>query len=128
MAHFTMGPQEKLTMLLMKLSLIITCLIFFQSLVSSPSSRQIDSSASLTAAGGLVIARTSTRCCLFIELTTGPRRGRGGGATRGWMDGWMEDKEGQIGRYMAERKRRREGEEREQQSFSQTLWTPLTST
>uniref|UniRef100_A0A8C9ZFI7 Uncharacterized protein n=1 Tax=Sander lucioperca TaxID=283035 RepID=A0A8C9ZFI7_SANLU len=46
---------EKLTMLLMKLSLIITCLIFFQSLVSSPSIRQIDSRASLTAAGGLVI-------------------------------------------------------------------------
>uniref|UniRef100_A0A7N6FAS9 Uncharacterized protein n=1 Tax=Anabas testudineus TaxID=64144 RepID=A0A7N6FAS9_ANATE len=60
---------EKLTMLLMKLSLIITCLIFFQSLVSSPSIRQIDSRASLTAAGGLVIARTSTRCCRLIELT-----------------------------------------------------------
>uniref|UniRef100_A0A671V435 Uncharacterized protein n=1 Tax=Sparus aurata TaxID=8175 RepID=A0A671V435_SPAAU len=60
---------EKLTMLLMKLSLIITCLIFFQSLVSSPSMRQIDSRASLTAAGGLVMARTSTRCCRLIELT-----------------------------------------------------------
>uniref|UniRef100_A0A673C2X3 Uncharacterized protein n=1 Tax=Sphaeramia orbicularis TaxID=375764 RepID=A0A673C2X3_9TELE len=60
---------EKLTMLLMKLSLIITCLIFFQSLVSSPSMRQIDSRASLTAEGGLVIARTSTRCCRLIELT-----------------------------------------------------------
>lgn len=56
-------------MLLMKLSLIITCLIFFQSLVSSPSIRQMDSRASLTAAGGLVIARTSTRCCRLIELT-----------------------------------------------------------
>lgn len=56
-------------MLLMKLSLIITCLIFFQSLVSSPSIRQIDSKASLTTAGGLVIVRTSTRCCRLIELT-----------------------------------------------------------
>lgn len=56
-------------MLLMKLSLIITCLIFFQSLVSSPSIRQIDSKASFTTAGGLVIVRTSTRCCRFIELT-----------------------------------------------------------
>lgn len=56
-------------MLLMKFSLIITCLIFFQSPVSSPSIRQIDSKASLTAAGGLVIVRTSTRCCRLIELT-----------------------------------------------------------
>ena len=72
-------------MLLMKLSLIITCLIFFQSPVSSPSSRQIDSRASLTAAGGLVIARTSTRCCLFIELTTGPRCGGVDVVVVGWM-------------------------------------------
>lgn len=66
-----MSSETKLTMLEMKLSLIITCLIFFQSLVSSPSRRQIDSRASLTAAGGLAIARTSTRCCFFIELTAG---------------------------------------------------------
>uniref|UniRef100_A0A8C1H4W5 Uncharacterized protein n=1 Tax=Cyprinus carpio carpio TaxID=630221 RepID=A0A8C1H4W5_CYPCA len=64
-----MSSETKLTMLEMKLSLIITCLIFFQSLVSSPSRRQIDSRASLTAAGGLAIARTSTRCCFLIELT-----------------------------------------------------------
>uniref|UniRef100_A0A3B3U7W4 Uncharacterized protein n=1 Tax=Poecilia latipinna TaxID=48699 RepID=A0A3B3U7W4_9TELE len=63
------SSEEKLTMLLMKLSLIITCLIFFQSPVSSPSMRQIDSRASLTAAGGLVMARTSTRCCRLMELT-----------------------------------------------------------
>uniref|UniRef100_A0A4W3JFA9 Uncharacterized protein n=1 Tax=Callorhinchus milii TaxID=7868 RepID=A0A4W3JFA9_CALMI len=56
-------------MLVMKLSLIITCLIFFQSFVSSPSRRQIDSKASFTAAGGLAMALTSTRCCFFIELT-----------------------------------------------------------
>uniref|UniRef100_A0A672PVU4 Uncharacterized protein n=1 Tax=Sinocyclocheilus grahami TaxID=75366 RepID=A0A672PVU4_SINGR len=64
-----LNESTKLTMLEMKLSLIITCLIFFQSLVSSPSRRQIDSRASLTAAGGLAIARTSTRCCFLIELT-----------------------------------------------------------
>uniref|UniRef100_A0A8C2BT09 Uncharacterized protein n=1 Tax=Cyprinus carpio TaxID=7962 RepID=A0A8C2BT09_CYPCA len=64
-----MSSETKLTMLEMKLSLIITCLIFFQSLVSSPSRRQIDSRASLTAAGGLAITRTSTRCCFLIELT-----------------------------------------------------------
>lgn len=68
---YLMSSETKLTILEMKLSLIITCLIFFQSLVSSPSRRQIDSSASLTAAGGLAMARTSTRCCFFIELTAG---------------------------------------------------------
>uniref|UniRef100_A0A8C7YAG6 Uncharacterized protein n=1 Tax=Oryzias sinensis TaxID=183150 RepID=A0A8C7YAG6_9TELE len=73
------SSKEKLTMLLMKLSLMITCLIFFQSLVSSPSKRQIDSKASLTAAGGLVIARTSTRCCLLIELTIEKQSQRGRG-------------------------------------------------
>uniref|UniRef100_A0AAY4DNY6 Uncharacterized protein n=1 Tax=Denticeps clupeoides TaxID=299321 RepID=A0AAY4DNY6_9TELE len=67
--QYLMSSETKLTMLEMKLSLIITCLIFFQSLVSSPSRRQIDSRASFTAAGGLAMARTSTRCCFFIELT-----------------------------------------------------------
>ena len=85
-------------MLLMKLSLIITCLIFFQSLVSSPSKRQIDSRASLTAAGGLVIARTSTRCCRLIELTASQveggkcvkeRRSKRGGEV------WRNKKEGE---------------------------------
>lgn len=70
-----MSSETKLTMLEMKLSLIITCLIFFQSLVSSPSRRQIDSKASFTAAGGLAMARTSTRCCFLIELTAGDGRG-----------------------------------------------------
>lgn len=74
---YLISSEEKLTMLLMKLSLIITCLIFFQSLVSSPSIRQIDSKASLTAAGGFVMARTSTRCCRLIELTAGEGRGTG---------------------------------------------------
>uniref|UniRef100_A0A667Z761 Uncharacterized protein n=1 Tax=Myripristis murdjan TaxID=586833 RepID=A0A667Z761_9TELE len=81
------SSKVKLTMLLMKLSLIITCLIFFQSLVSSPSNRQIDSRASLTAAGGLVIARTSTRCCRFIELT----------AMKGMKGGWRRTMKNRVG-------------------------------
>ena len=82
-----MSSETKLTMLEMKLSLIITCLIFFQSLVSSPSRRQIDSNASLTAAGGLAMARTSTRCCFFIELTAGEGMEEWG---RGWREKGME--------------------------------------
>uniref|UniRef100_A0A8C5Q5N8 Uncharacterized protein n=1 Tax=Leptobrachium leishanense TaxID=445787 RepID=A0A8C5Q5N8_9ANUR len=62
-----------LIMFVMKLSLRETVLIFFQSLVSSPRRRQIDSKASFTGAGGLAIALTSTRCCLFIELTASRR-------------------------------------------------------
>lgn len=90
-----MSSETKLTMLEMKLSLIITCLIFFQSLVSSPSRRQIDSSASLTAAGGLAMARTSTRCCFFIELTAGEVRGGGGmGEGQEGRGGWR--KGGQV--------------------------------
>ena len=57
------------TIVLMKLSLIITARIDFQSLAFSPSSRQIDSSATLTTAGGFAIDRTSTKCCFFIDFT-----------------------------------------------------------
>uniref|UniRef100_A0A670HSU0 Uncharacterized protein n=1 Tax=Podarcis muralis TaxID=64176 RepID=A0A670HSU0_PODMU len=64
-----MSSILKLTMLVMKLSFRITGLIFFQSFVSSPNRRQMDSKASFTAAGGLPIALTSIRCCFFIELT-----------------------------------------------------------
>lgn len=85
-----MSSETKLTMLEMKLSLIITCLIFFQSLVSSPSRRQIDSSASLTAAGGLAMARTSTRCCFFIELTAGEVREGGMGEEQEGRGGWRK--------------------------------------
>lgn len=53
----------------MKFSLMMMERICFQSVVLSPKSRQIDSSASFTAAGGLAIERTSTRCCFFIDLT-----------------------------------------------------------
>uniref|UniRef100_A0A8B9DVE6 Uncharacterized protein n=1 Tax=Anser cygnoides TaxID=8845 RepID=A0A8B9DVE6_ANSCY len=60
---------EKLTMVGMKFSLMMMERICFQSVVLSPSSRQMDSSASFTAAGGLAIERTSTRCCFFIDFT-----------------------------------------------------------
>uniref|UniRef100_A0A8C3B9F0 Uncharacterized protein n=1 Tax=Cairina moschata TaxID=8855 RepID=A0A8C3B9F0_CAIMO len=60
---------EKLTMVGMKFSLMMMDRICFQSVVLSPSSRQMDSSASFTAAGGLAIERTSTRCCFFIDFT-----------------------------------------------------------
>uniref|UniRef100_A0A8C4THS7 Uncharacterized protein n=1 Tax=Erpetoichthys calabaricus TaxID=27687 RepID=A0A8C4THS7_ERPCA len=77
-SKYLMSSETKLTMLEMKLSLITTCLIFFQSLVSSPSNRQIDSKASFTTAGGLPMARTSTRCCFLIELTATRRVKRDG--------------------------------------------------
>uniref|UniRef100_A0A8C0BDS3 Uncharacterized protein n=1 Tax=Buteo japonicus TaxID=224669 RepID=A0A8C0BDS3_9AVES len=63
------GKTEKLTMVGMKFSLMMIERICFQSVVLSPSNRQMDSSASLTAAGGLAIERTSTRCCFFIDFT-----------------------------------------------------------
>lgn len=40
-----------------------------QSDARSPNSRQIDSIANLTVAGGFAIVRTSTNCCFFIDLT-----------------------------------------------------------
>jgi hypothetical protein len=57
------------TMVLIKLSLMITARIDFQSLAFSPSRRQIDSNASFTSSGGFAIERTSTRCCLLIDFT-----------------------------------------------------------
>lgn len=53
----------------MKFSRIITARIDFQSDAFSPSSKQIDSKANLTIAGGFAIDRTSTRCCFLIDLT-----------------------------------------------------------
>ena len=64
-----MSSVLKLTIVLMKLSFIIMPRIIFQSVVFSPSSRQIDSRAILTAPGGLAMDRISTRCCLRIPLT-----------------------------------------------------------
>lgn len=57
------------TIVLIKLSLIITARIDFQSLAFSPNKRQIDSKASLTTAGGFAMDRTSTKCCFFIDFT-----------------------------------------------------------
>uniref|UniRef100_A0A8B9XKR8 Uncharacterized protein n=1 Tax=Bos mutus grunniens TaxID=30521 RepID=A0A8B9XKR8_BOSMU len=69
----TPRPQQKgeLTMVGMKFSLMMMERICFQSVVLSPSSRQMDSSASFTAAGGLAMDRTSTRCCFLMDFTAG---------------------------------------------------------
>uniref|UniRef100_A0A3P8V2G2 Uncharacterized protein n=1 Tax=Cynoglossus semilaevis TaxID=244447 RepID=A0A3P8V2G2_CYNSE len=61
--------SEKLTMVGMKFSLMMIDRICFQSVVLSPRSRQMDSRASFTAAGGLAMDRTSTRCCFLMDLT-----------------------------------------------------------
>lgn len=53
----------------MKFSRIITARIDFQSDAFSPRSKQMDSNANLTIAGGLAIERTSTRCCFLMDFT-----------------------------------------------------------
>lgn len=63
------SSAEKLTMVGMKFSLMMMERICFQSVVLSPRSKQIDSRASFTAAGGLAMERTSTRCCFLMDLT-----------------------------------------------------------
>uniref|UniRef100_A0A674J837 Uncharacterized protein n=1 Tax=Terrapene triunguis TaxID=2587831 RepID=A0A674J837_9SAUR len=63
------SSAEKFTIVGMKFSLIMMERICFQSVVLSPNSRQMDSSASFTAPGGLAIERTSTSCCCFIDFT-----------------------------------------------------------
>uniref|UniRef100_A0A3Q2QKE5 Uncharacterized protein n=1 Tax=Fundulus heteroclitus TaxID=8078 RepID=A0A3Q2QKE5_FUNHE len=70
------SSASKLTMVGMKFSLMMMERICFQSVVLSPSSRQMDSRASLTAAGGLAMERTSTRCCFFIDLTAAVQEGK----------------------------------------------------
>uniref|UniRef100_A0A8C4DUA2 Uncharacterized protein n=1 Tax=Dicentrarchus labrax TaxID=13489 RepID=A0A8C4DUA2_DICLA len=60
---------EKLTIVGMKFSLMMMERICFQSVVLSPRSKQMDSRASFTAAGGLAMERTSTRCCFLMDLT-----------------------------------------------------------
>lgn len=69
LALYLISSAEKLTMVGMKFSLIMMERICFQSVVLSPNSRQMDSSANFTAAGGLAMERTSTRCCFFIDFT-----------------------------------------------------------
>uniref|UniRef100_A0A3B5JXV1 Uncharacterized protein n=1 Tax=Takifugu rubripes TaxID=31033 RepID=A0A3B5JXV1_TAKRU len=63
------SSTEKLTIVGMKFSLMMMERICFQSVVLSPRSKQMDSRASFTAAGGLAIERTSTRCCFLMDLT-----------------------------------------------------------
>uniref|UniRef100_A0A8C4TEM7 Uncharacterized protein n=1 Tax=Erpetoichthys calabaricus TaxID=27687 RepID=A0A8C4TEM7_ERPCA len=58
----------------MKFSLIMIERICFQSVVLSPRSKQMDSRASFTAAGGFAIERTSTRCCFLMDLTASSRQ------------------------------------------------------
>lgn len=53
----------------MKLSLMMTLLMSLQSCAGSPNRRQIDSRHILTGSGGLLIDRTSTKCCRLIDLT-----------------------------------------------------------
>uniref|UniRef100_A0A8C3I582 Uncharacterized protein n=1 Tax=Chrysemys picta bellii TaxID=8478 RepID=A0A8C3I582_CHRPI len=70
------SSTEKFTIVGMKFSLIMMERICFQSVVLSPNSRQMDSSASFTAPGGLAIERTSTRCCFFIDFTANHSKSR----------------------------------------------------
>uniref|UniRef100_A0A8C8W5D7 Uncharacterized protein n=1 Tax=Peromyscus maniculatus bairdii TaxID=230844 RepID=A0A8C8W5D7_PERMB len=72
--------KHKLTMVGMKFSLMMMERICFQSVVLSPSSRQMDSSASFTAAGGLAMDLTSTRCCFLMDFTAG-QQGWGWGSS-----------------------------------------------
>ena len=64
-----MSSVEKFTMVEIKLSLMMTPRMVLQSVACSPSNKQMDSKASLTAGGGLPMERTSTRCCFLIDLT-----------------------------------------------------------
>ena len=66
---YVTSSVEKFTIVLMKFSLTIICLIAFQSGAFSPSRRQIDSRAFFTATGGLAIVLSSTRCCFLIDFT-----------------------------------------------------------
>lgn len=72
------SSAEKLTIVGMKFSRIMMERICFQSVVLSPSSRQMDSKASLTAAGGLAMDLTSTKCCFLMDLTAKNQSGKEG--------------------------------------------------
>lgn len=66
---YVISSVLNVTMELMKFSRIMTARMDFQSDAFSPSSKQMDSNANLTMAGGLAIERTSTRCCFLIDFT-----------------------------------------------------------
>lgn len=78
-AYVIYSVLKFVTIELIKFSRMITARIDFQSEAFSPSSKQIDSRANLTIAGGLAIERTSTRCCFLIDLTAINRLYRIGG-------------------------------------------------
>jgi len=59
----------KLTIVGIKLSRIIILRIDFQSVVSSPINKQIDSRVNLTPCGGLFRFFISTKFCFLIDLT-----------------------------------------------------------
>lgn len=67
---------SKLIIIGMKLSLTISCRIDFQSKSFSPRSVQMDSSAILTAGGGLGRDFTSERCCFLIDFTASRKKKR----------------------------------------------------
>ena len=62
------------TMFGIKLSFIIAARIDFQSGQFSPSSKQMDSNANFTAAGGLAMVRISTKSFFLMDLTARDRR------------------------------------------------------
>ncbi len=64
----------KLTIVEMKLSRIIILRIDFQSVVSSPSSKHMDSSVNLTPCGGLFKFLISTKFCFLIDFTARQER------------------------------------------------------
>lgn len=68
-AHVISSVEKLDTMLLMKFSRMMTARMAFQSVAFSPSSRQMDSRATFTSAGGLPMDLTSTKCCFFILFT-----------------------------------------------------------
>lgn len=85
------SSAEKLTIVGMKFSRIMMERICFQSVVLSPSSRQMDSKASLTAAGGLAMDLTSTKCCFLMDLTAKNQPGKKG---EYWSNRVQKNKDG----------------------------------
>jgi hypothetical protein len=73
-AYFISSVLKLDTIELMKFSLIMTARIDFQSEAFSPSSKQIDSSATFTIFGGLAMDLTSTKCCFLIDFTAIERK------------------------------------------------------
>ena len=97
---YDISSVEKLTMVPMKFSRTMILRMAFQSGAFSPSSRQIDSSAFFTAAGGLAMDLTSTRWCFLMDLTAVNQErgaGEGGEEAGGWDEHKKERKEEHYG-------------------------------